>query len=88
MFSVFPKLLMSTTFWLLTLVVLVISLIPGCLIKIYESHRPDKILRKNEETPDTIHFADSNNEMTSSLQFQVIIYINVIYIYKESIIHL
>ncbi|XP_015172643.1 PREDICTED: probable phospholipid-transporting ATPase IF [Polistes dominula] len=70
MFSVFPKLLMSTTFWLLTLLVLVISLIPGCLIKIYESHRPDKILRKNEETPDTMYFVDSDNEMTSSSQFQ------------------
>ncbi|XP_046820654.1 phospholipid-transporting ATPase IF-like isoform X3 [Vespa crabro] len=66
MLSVFPKLLLSSTFWLLTFVILVVSLIPGYLIKIYESYRPNRILRKNEETPDIMHFVDGDNETVTS----------------------
>lgn len=77
---VFPKLLLSSTFWLLTLVIIVVSLIPGYLIRIYESYRPNKILRKNEETPDSMYFVDSDNERVTFDRLQVIIYINVIYI--------
>ncbi|XP_035734472.1 probable phospholipid-transporting ATPase IF isoform X2 [Vespa mandarinia] len=65
MLSVFPKLLLSSAFWLLTFVILVVSLIPGYLIKIYESYRPNRILRKNEETPDIMDFVDGDETVTS-----------------------
>lgn len=70
MLFVFPKLLLSGTFWLLTLVILVLSLIPGYFIRIYELYRANRILRKNEETPDTVHFVNSDNETATSYQLQ------------------
>lgn len=50
MLGVFSKLVLSSTFWLFTLVILVISLLPGYLVKVYESYRPRRILCKNELT--------------------------------------
>lgn len=81
MLSVFPKLLLSGTFWLLTLVILVLSLIPGYFIRIYELYRANRILRKNEETPDTVDFVNSDNETATSYQLQVITRSNIMYIY-------
>ncbi|XP_066584351.1 phospholipid-transporting ATPase IF-like isoform X2 [Prorops nasuta] len=48
---VFQKLLMSPTFWLLTGVLTVACLIPGFLVVICNTYRPEKVLRKNEELP-------------------------------------
>ncbi|KAL2720927.1 phospholipid-transporting ATPase IF-like isoform X3 [Vespula squamosa] len=70
MFSVFPKLLLSSPFWLLTLAIIVLSLIPGYFIRIYESYRTIRILRKNEETPDSMYFVNNDDETTTSYQFQ------------------
>ncbi|KAK2580780.1 hypothetical protein KPH14_011515 [Odynerus spinipes] len=77
--SVFPKLLLSITFWLLTAVVIVASLIPGYLIRIYESYRPNKILRKNEEIPDSMRFirSDNDNQMNMSSQLEGQNFINI-----------
>jgi len=59
---------MSPMFWLLTLFIIVICLIPSYLFLMYNTYRPLKILRRNEEFPQMI---DCENER-SSLQAMVI----------------
>ncbi|CAK9806962.1 Phospholipid-transporting ATPase IF [Anthophora plagiata] len=48
MLRVFQKLISSLTFWLLTIIVVTVCLIPDYLI-IYNNHSPARIMRKNEE---------------------------------------
>ncbi|XP_011501705.1 PREDICTED: probable phospholipid-transporting ATPase IF [Ceratosolen solmsi marchali] len=55
MFRVFPKLLLSPTFWLLTFLVIVISLIPALLVGIYESDRPSRLREKLETKEDNVN---------------------------------
>ena len=42
-YGVTPKLFNSPSFWLVTLLVVVICLIPICLIIVYETVRPEKL---------------------------------------------
>ncbi|KAG7189384.1 hypothetical protein KM043_017031 [Ampulex compressa] len=55
MLSVFPKLLLSPSFWLLTIVIIVVCFIPDCLILIYNTYRPIRVLQKNEEDPQILN---------------------------------
>ncbi|XP_014470440.1 PREDICTED: probable phospholipid-transporting ATPase IF [Dinoponera quadriceps] len=51
MLWVYQNLLMSPSFWLITLFVIVVCLMPDYLLLTYNTYRPLKILRKNEEQP-------------------------------------
>lgn len=48
MFGVFINLISSPTFWLLTIVIVPMCLIPDYLIAIYESYRPSKLNYQDE----------------------------------------
>lgn len=51
MLMVFPKIFSSISFWLLTLVILVVCLTPDYLILTYNRSMPARIVRRNEEHP-------------------------------------
>lgn len=63
MLGVFHKLASSLTFWLLTIVVVVVCLIPDYLLITYNSYRPARIARRNEERPQYISSQDDNREI-------------------------
>ncbi|KAK1123006.1 hypothetical protein K0M31_008642 [Melipona bicolor] len=46
---VFPTLLSSITFWLLTIMIVIVCLIPDCLVIVYNKYRPARVMRRNEE---------------------------------------
>lgn len=66
MLGVFQKLLMSPSFWLITVIVIVICLIPDYLLLTYNTYRPLKVLRRNEELPQIIDCDDNSSERNSS----------------------
>ncbi|XP_050456062.1 phospholipid-transporting ATPase IF-like isoform X4 [Cataglyphis hispanica] len=66
MFGVFYRLLMSPSFWLITIIVVVICLIPDYLLLTYDTYRPMKILRRNEEPPQPLNCSDHDSERSSS----------------------
>lgn len=51
MLMVFPKIFSSISFWLLTLVILVVCLTPDYLILTYNRSMPARVVRRNEEHP-------------------------------------
>lgn len=76
MHGVFQKLLESPTFWILTVFIVVTCLIPDYLWLTYSAtYRPLKILRKNEEPPQSISCSDDESDCSSS---QVVINANII----------
>ncbi|XP_076762998.1 phospholipid-transporting ATPase IF [Xylocopa sonorina] len=64
MLMVFQNLIASFTFWLLTIIIVVVCLIPDYLIITYNSYRPVRILRRNEESPRYIPTIGNGNDDT------------------------
>ncbi|XP_076683090.1 phospholipid-transporting ATPase IF isoform X2 [Andrena cerasifolii] len=51
MLRVFQILVSSITFWLLTILIVIVCLIPDYLVLTYNSYRPARVARRNEEQP-------------------------------------
>lgn len=67
MLMVMPKIFSSISFWLLTLVILVVCLIPDYLILTYNRYMPARIARRNEEHPrHSIIYAHEQGESQSA----------------------
>ncbi|XP_018306223.1 probable phospholipid-transporting ATPase IF [Mycetomoellerius zeteki] len=66
MYGVFQKLLQSPSFWLLTLFIIITCLIPDYLWLTYNTYRPLKILRRNEESPQVITCSNDDDQYNSS----------------------
>lgn len=58
MYGVFLQLLKSPLFWLLTVFIVVTCFIPDYLWMTYNTYKPLKILRRNEEPPQIISCDD------------------------------
>lgn len=84
MFGVFQKLLMSPSFWLITIIVVVVCLTPDYLLLTYDSYRPMKILRRNEEPPQPLNCSDDYSERSSS---QTVIIIKIFNKIRLSLSH-
>ncbi|XP_011693120.1 PREDICTED: probable phospholipid-transporting ATPase IF [Wasmannia auropunctata] len=67
MSGVFEKLLQSPSFWLITVFIIVTCLIPDYLWMTYNTYRPLKILRRNEEPPRIIICSDDNSDKSSNM---------------------
>ncbi|XP_017879448.2 uncharacterized protein LOC108624562 [Ceratina calcarata] len=65
---VFHILMASLNFWLLTIIVIFVCLIPDCLVMIYNSYNPMRILRRNEERP-----RYSNNEVNEEVPLETMV---------------
>ncbi|XP_053972565.1 phospholipid-transporting ATPase IF [Hylaeus volcanicus] len=68
MLGVYPMLLSSITFWLLNVVIIILCLIPDCLIHTYNSYRPARIVRRNEEQPQYTNGNVNNTRTSLSLE--------------------
>ncbi|XP_072764277.1 phospholipid-transporting ATPase IF isoform X2 [Anoplolepis gracilipes] len=66
MYGIFQRLLMSPSFWLITIIIVVICLIPNYLLLTHDTYRPMKVLRRNEEPPQPINCNDDDSEHSSS----------------------
>ncbi|XP_029155219.1 probable phospholipid-transporting ATPase IF isoform X3 [Nylanderia fulva] len=66
MFGVFERLLMSPSFWLITIIIVVVCLIPDFLLLTNETCRPMKILRRIEEPIQIFNCTDDDSERRSS----------------------
>ncbi|XP_076237899.1 phospholipid-transporting ATPase IF [Calliopsis andreniformis] len=71
MLRVFQMLTSSVTFWLLTAIVIVICFIPDYLLITYNSYRPARIQRRNEEHPQDIINNQDNNVESLPMQTRV-----------------
>ena len=67
MLTVLPMLIPSMTFWLLTIVIVIVCLIPDCLIVVYNKYRPARIMRRNEEPRQHIISNNVNNNTENVL---------------------
>lgn len=74
MFGVFQQLLMSPSFWLITIIVVVLCLIPDYLLLTYDTYRPIKVLRKNEEPPQPLNCSDDDSEHSSQMVIKIKIF--------------
>lgn len=54
MYRVFPRLVLSPTFWILTLLIMTICLIPTYAIVIYQNSRPSRLRGQLENREDSI----------------------------------
>nr|XP_031846306.1 probable phospholipid-transporting ATPase IF isoform X1 [Nomia melanderi]XP_031846314.1 probable phospholipid-transporting ATPase IF isoform X1 [Nomia melanderi] len=72
MLMVFPKILSSISFWLLTLVILIVCLTPDYLILTYNRYMPVRVARRNEEHPrnSIIHANDHGESQSSETRFR------------------
>ncbi|XP_024876630.1 probable phospholipid-transporting ATPase IF isoform X1 [Temnothorax curvispinosus] len=68
MYGVFPILLKSPSFWLITVLIVVTCLIPDYLWLTYNTYKPLKILRRNEEPPRIISSSDDDDSEYSACQ--------------------
>ncbi|KYN08158.1 putative phospholipid-transporting ATPase IF [Cyphomyrmex costatus] len=66
MYGVFQQLLQSLSFWFLTIFIIITCLIPDYLWLTYNTYRPLKILRRNEESPQVITCNNDNDQYDSS----------------------
>jgi len=71
MYGVFQKLLMSPSFWLITIIVVVVCLIPDYLLLTYDTYRPIKVLRRNEEPPQPLNCSDDDSEHSSQMVIKI-----------------
>ncbi|XP_018059116.1 PREDICTED: probable phospholipid-transporting ATPase IF [Atta colombica] len=68
MYGVFQKLLQSPSFWLLTIFIIITCLILDYLWLTYNTYRPLKILRRNEESPQVITCSNNDDHRRNSSQ--------------------
>ncbi|XP_018352435.1 PREDICTED: probable phospholipid-transporting ATPase IF [Trachymyrmex septentrionalis] len=66
MYGVFQKLLQSPSFWLLTIFIIITCLILDYLWLTYNTYRPLKILRRNEESPQVITCSNDDDHHRNS----------------------
>ncbi|KOX76982.1 putative phospholipid-transporting ATPase IH [Melipona quadrifasciata] len=67
---VFPTLLSSITFWLLTIMIVIVCLIPDCLLIVYNKYRPARVMRRNEEPRQHI-ISNNVNDDTENVLLQI-----------------
>ena len=68
MYGVFQKLLQSPSFWLLTIFIIITCLTLDYLWLTYNTYRPLKILRRNEESPQVITCSNNDDHRRNSSQ--------------------
>ena len=62
-------LILSMTFWLLTIMIVIVCLIPDCLVILYNKYRPARVLRRNEEPRQHI-ISNNVNDNTENVLVQ------------------
>ncbi|XP_026825879.1 probable phospholipid-transporting ATPase IF isoform X2 [Ooceraea biroi] len=69
--GVFQQLFLSPIFWLLTLFIVVICLLPEYLFLTYNTYRPLTILRRNEESPQIISDDDGGYSSSRTMRNRI-----------------
>ncbi|KAL0110201.1 hypothetical protein PUN28_013685 [Cardiocondyla obscurior] len=67
MYGVFQKLSVSPSFWALTVLIVVACLIPDYLWLTYNTYRPLRVLRRNEELPQIITCIDDDSRLSRQM---------------------
>ncbi|XP_043259044.1 phospholipid-transporting ATPase IF-like [Colletes gigas] len=70
MLMIYPMILSSMTFWLMTIVIVILCLLPDCLILRYNRYRSARVARRNEEHPRHVIVNANNTRETIPLQIR------------------